>query len=299
MAQGSAPTARVVRVLESLRVRAGAGLRYAELAEDAGVSQATCHAILTTLTDAGYVVRDASSKSYLLGPAVAGLAEAAARSFPEVAVARDELDELAARTGLSWSVGKVVGDVITIVAVADEVHDDDPIRPGTRIPFVPPFGAIHVAWSAPPVVDQWVARATAKAFSHDELRAVLDDHRRTRFAVAPYTPASAQLRDLLGELATDAVSDEVRDRTFGLLAAIDRLDYRRSEYQDGGSLSVNAITAPVFDDSGAVSFAVALHVASPEVEARRVRALASDLVESVDRVTASIGGRIPKEGASR
>jgi hypothetical protein len=37
MAQGSAPTARVVRVLEALRIHAGDGRRYAELAQDAGL----------------------------------------------------------------------------------------------------------------------------------------------------------------------------------------------------------------------------------------------------------------------
>ena len=62
------------------------------LARHADVSQATCHAILATLVDAGYVVRDPSSKSYSLGPAFLGLGDAAARAFPEVRVARVELD---------------------------------------------------------------------------------------------------------------------------------------------------------------------------------------------------------------
>jgi DNA-binding IclR family transcriptional regulator len=299
VAQGSAPTARVVRVLETLRGRAGEGMRYAELADDAGVSQATCHAILTTLADAGYVMRDPVSKSYLLGPAVVGLGEGAARSFPEVGAARAELDDLRARTGLHWSVGKVIGDTITIVRVAADVSDDEPIRPGTRLPFAPPFGAIHVAWSPPSAVEQWIGRAPGRTFSEPELRAVLRDHRQSRFAVAPHTPASVQLRELLGELASDAVSEDVRERTFGLLAAIDRLDYTSDELRNGRALSVNAITAPVFDDHGAVSFAVALHVASPAVEAESVRSLARELVQSVDRVTASIGGRVPTEGGSR
>ncbi len=299
MPQGSAPTARVVRVLEALRGRAGEGRRYAELAGDAGVSQATCHAILTTLAGAGYVVRDPASKSYRLGPAVVGLGEAAARSFPEIGAARAELERLAARTGLHWSVGKVIGDTITIVAVAADAPGNEPIRPGTRLPFAPPFGAIHVAWSPASTVARWIARAPGNTFDEPELRAVLRDHRRSRFAVAPYTPASVQLRELLGELATDAVSDDVRERTFGLLAAIDRLDYTSHELGNGRALAVNSITAPVFDQNGAVSFAVALHVASPEVQTERVRTLARELVQSVDRVTDSIGGRVPTEGGSR
>ena len=129
MAQGSAPTARVVRVLEALRLHAGAGLRYAELAHDADVSQATCHAILATLADAGYVVRDPSTKAYSLGPALLGLGDAAARAFPEVRLAHAELDALATETGLRCHAAKVVDDAITVVAVAGAAAVDDPIRP--------------------------------------------------------------------------------------------------------------------------------------------------------------------------
>ena len=296
MVQASAPTARVVRVLESLRSRAGDGLRYAELAEHAGVSQATCHAILTTLAGAGYVVRDASSRAYVLGPALVGLGEVAARSLPEVALARPELDALAARTGRSWSAGRVVGDTIAIVAVGDGVAEDDPMRPGASLPFAPPFGAIHVAWSSPTEVDAWVRRAPEGVFAQADLHTVVSDHRRTRVAVAPYTPASAQLRGLLGELTTDGVAADVQARTRELLAAIDRLDHRPDAYAGDGTLSVNSITAPVFDAQGAVSFAVALHVAEPAVEARTVRSLATDLVSTADRVTAATGGCVPKEG---
>jgi DNA-binding IclR family transcriptional regulator len=296
VAQGSAPTARVVRVLETLRGRAGHGLRYAELADEADVSQATCHAILTTLAGAGYVVRDPASRSYTLGPALVGLGEVAVRSFPEVALARAELDALADRTGLGWSAGRVVGDSIAIVAVGDGVPAGDPVRPGASLPFAPPFGAIHVAWSAPVDVDAWVARAPAGTFAEADLRAVVADHRRARVAVAPYTPASAQLRELLGELTTDAVAADVRTRTIELLAAIDRLDLRPADYAGTGSVSVNTITAPVFEAHGSVSFAVALHVADPAIETRRVRALAGELVRTTDRITTATGGIIPQEG---
>ena len=296
MAQGSAPTARVVQVLESLRGRAGHGLRYAELAEHAGVSQATCHAILTTLADAGYVVRDPSSRSYTLGPALVGLGEVASRSFPEVALARPELDALADRTGHGWSAGRVVGDTIAIVAVGDGVPEGDPIRPGASLPFGPPFGAIHVAWSPSADIDAWVDRAPDGTFADADLRAVVADHRRVRFAVAPFTPASAQLRGLLGELTTDGVAADVRARTIELLAAIDRLDLRPDEYAGRGPLSVNTVTAPVFDTRGAVSFAVALHVADPAIDARHLRTLAAELVRTADRITTATGGCIPQEG---
>ena len=139
-------------------------------------------------------------------------------------------------------------------------------------------------------------RAPDGTFADADLRAVVADHRRVRFAVAPFTPASAQLRGLLGELTTDGVAADVRARTIELLAAIDRLDLRPAEYAGAGTVSVNTITAPVFDPRGWVSFAVALHVADPAIEARRVRALAAELVRTTDRITTLTGGCIPREG---
>ncbi len=293
MAHGSAPTARVVRVLEALRLAADGGLRYAELAQAADVSQATCHAILATLTDAGYVVRDPASRAYSLGPALLGLGDAAERSFPEVQLARAELDALAIETGLRCHAAKVVDDAITVVAVAGATDVDDPIRPGTRIPFAPPFGAIHVAWSSPHIVEQWIRRAPSASFTAARLHDVVNDHRRSRVAVAPYTPASARLRELLGELAADEVPDDVRHRTIELLGAIDRLDYTSEDLASSDTLPVNTLTAPVFDRHSTVAFAVGLHVAEPELAADRIAALADALVGSADRMTDAIGGRVP------
>ena len=133
---------------------------------------------------------------------------------------------------------KVVDDAITVVAVAGAAAVDDPIRPGTRVPFVPPFGAIHVAWSSPHDVEQWIRRAPSPVFTAARLHEVVDDHRKTRFAVAPYTPASARLRELLGELAADGMPDDVRARTVELLGAIDRLDYTSDDLDRGEPLPV-------------------------------------------------------------
>ena len=155
---------------------------------------------------------------------------------------------------------------------------------------MPPFGAIHIAWSSPHVIEQWIRQAPSPAFTPARLHAVVDDHVGTRFAVAPYTPASARLREGLAELTGDGVSE--------LLAALDR--HRAATSADGGDgarrgepLPVNTITAPVFDHHGKVAFAVALHLADPTVTLSRIESLAESLLGAVDRMTASIGGRLP------
>jgi DNA-binding IclR family transcriptional regulator len=297
--QRSNPTERVVRLLETLRVHTGSttengstGLRFADLARAGGVSQATCHSILLTLADAGYVVRDAETRTYTLGPALVALGAAATASFPEVRAARPELVLLSDGTGLPVSAARVVDGAITVVDIVGGDRATLHLREGTRVPCAPPFGAIHVAWEPPDVIDAWIARASSPTLTPERLRAVVADHRRTHVAVAPYTSSSARLRDALGELAVDALAHDVRERTLELLAAIDELDYTSDVLADAEHLPVNTLTSPVFDRDGHVAFAVALHVADRALATTRLRELVSELRTATDRMTSIIGGTV-------
>lgn len=280
------PAQRVVRVLEALREHADEGLRFAEVARAADVSQATCHAILATLTDAGYVQR-APEKTYALGPALVGLAAGAARSLRSTRL-QPALDDLVRRTGLVCSAAEAIGDSITIVAVAAPPGRATRLHVGSRVPFAPPFGAIHVAWSDPATVDAWVSRATSPALHADELRAIVRDHHEHGVAVAPSTPASAPLREALAELATSPGASELRDRTLELLGSIDRLDHTSDEVAAPGSLTVNTITAPIFDAGGRVAAAIALHPDPPELDAGPRRSLIAELRRAADALTRHI-----------
>ena len=291
--QRSKPTERVVRLLETLQAGPAEGLRFADLARAGDLSQATCHAILLTLVDAGYVVRDDQTRSYSLGPALVSLGEAASASFPDVRTNAGELARLAIATGLPVSAARVIDGAITVVEVVGTRHASLPIRQGTRVPCAPPFGAIHVAWETPDAIEAWIARAPGPTLTAPRLRAVLDDHRRTHVAVAPYTHSSARLREALGELAADSLAREVRDRTLELLAAIDELDYTSDVLAESDQVPVNTLTAPVFDEHGRVSFAVALHLAERAVAGSRVHALAAELRAATERMTLAIGGRVP------
>jgi hypothetical protein len=159
------------------------------------------------------------------------------------------------------------------------------VRVGARVPFAPPFGAIHVAWSDAATVDAWISRSTSPALTAERLRAVVRDHRATGVAVAPSTPASAPFREALAELAANPNAGELRERTLELLASIDRLDYSADDVATTVDLAVNTITAPVFDADGDVLFAVALHPVEGDLSSARRRALIADLRHATDTMT--------------
>jgi DNA-binding IclR family transcriptional regulator len=69
---------RALAVLELL-ARNGSGLTLSELGRALGQAKSSLHAVLATLEDAGFVVRDTVSKRYTLGPQVLALSAAYAR----------------------------------------------------------------------------------------------------------------------------------------------------------------------------------------------------------------------------
>ena len=62
--RASPPTARVVSILNFLAGYPHDQFGLSELARRIGLSKPTCLGILTTLADAGYVIRDAQAKTY-------------------------------------------------------------------------------------------------------------------------------------------------------------------------------------------------------------------------------------------
>lgn len=291
-----------MRVLEALRAHPDDGLRFADVARAAAVSQATCHAILASLTDAGYVARDESTKTYFLGPALVPLAAGASRTLRVGQIIRPALDELATRIGLACSVAEAVGDAITVVAVAAPPGVDPLLPIGASVPFAPPYGAIHVAWSEEAAIDAWIARATNPALTPARLRAVVADHRHSRVAVAPYTPAREGVRAALAELASEQQAGELRTRTLDLLATIDRLDYTSQELAGADPLPVHTITAPVFEKRTSqpqVAFAVGVQVADAAVPMPRLRTLIAELHRTTDDMTADMGNEMSTSTGDR
>jgi IclR family acetate operon transcriptional repressor len=124
---------RSVLVLQFLEQHGDAGVT--QLGEHLGVSPSTAHRLARTLCDVGFVAQDPRTERYHLGPALIPLGRAAeARSgFDSL---RPELEELAATTGESVSLGVRQGSSVLIVLRVASPH---PLRvdqqPGSKVPI--------------------------------------------------------------------------------------------------------------------------------------------------------------------
>ena len=294
MTRRSPPTARVIRLLELLAQAPGEPMTFSEIARRVDITRATCHALLLTLTEAGYLIRDPAAKTFTLGPALVELGEAARRSFPAIHRSHGELERLSERTGHPCLAIAPVDDGLLIVDRAGAAGGDRSVLGGRRIPFQPPFGAAAVAWATDAVAAAWIDRATAGGDRHRaELRAVLDGVRSDGYAVFPLDEAGIRFRAALSELSDDVLSDELRSMADRLADAVNPRDYLPTELRRGRSLPVDTITAPVFDADGAVGHLVCVQLVQVDTPPAEVTRIARELVDATTRMTRAEGGRVP------
>lgn len=207
----SAPTQRVLDIVELLARPDRSGLRFTDVARELGLTQATAHAILKTLADRGWVSRDPVDKTFTLGPGLAVVADRADANRPLVHAARAAAVELSADLGYRASVLERHGDSLLITAHEGGDPGDPAGHPGERIPYAPPFGVAFAAWDSPVGQRSWIQRtAAANAALAGNLAQSLARTRERGYDVDLTTPALAQTAQLVGALQRDGMPAHVR-----------------------------------------------------------------------------------------
>jgi DNA-binding IclR family transcriptional regulator len=255
MPRTSPPTERVVATMALLGERPDVALSLAELTRRLGVNKSTGHAILTSLAAAGWVLRDPTSKTYRLGPAVVALGRQAGASFPALDFARPALVELSRTFGATCAALGVGVDAVTVLdQVADPRAAAHAFRVGASFPLRPPLGAAVVAWASDAVRDDWLAHVPPDTRPHyAEALAVTHDR---GFAVEIAATPVARVRELATMLADDTSARATLDRLADELAAHE--EFLAVELDADRDYAVNVVNAPVFDHTGHVTLVISL-----------------------------------------
>lgn len=279
--------------LNHLTAHPGVSFTLSELSVVLDVNGASLSALLLALSDAGYVTRHERRKTYTLGPAGVALGHAAALQYPAIEAAAAEMRELA-------NLGnECVGTVATsgeILFVAIEGHPGAKSREawvGQRIPMVPPFGQVFVAWSSKAEIDRWLGvsgKDESAAVLRERILGSLDRVREDGYVVGLANEPAEEVIALVDELTVQD-REVIRRR---LLEAIPRqgADYvaggiRPDEFYDVANLAV-----PVFDAEGAVTFAMTL-TGLTAIRGARLLEIAEIALGAARRVTRRIGGKWP------
>lgn len=188
--RSSPPTDRVVRILDYLAGHPQDRFGVSDLARRVGLSKPTCLGILTSLADAGYLVRDAADKTYRLGPSLITLGHRAQESLRVSPAAREELRRLSARFGVTAALSGVIDDRITLLDLVAPAGARPGVEVGQSYPFAPPVGLMFVLWDDE-AERNWLAKEpTIPLRTHsDRLNRVIARCRDDGYLVERLTPA--------------------------------------------------------------------------------------------------------------
>ncbi|MGB8406254.1 MAG: helix-turn-helix domain-containing protein [Mycobacterium sp.] len=292
--RASPPTERVVAVLNFLSQHPHQQFGLSELARRLELSKPTCLGIVTSLSDAGYLLRDSNDKTYRLGPVLISLGHTAQESMRVTPGAGAELRKLSAACDTTVALSAVVDDRITVLELVGPPGVDVGIRVGQSYPFAPPVGLMFVLWDDAALA-AWLRKAPTIPLrtETERLNRVVAECRGAGYLVERLTPGGRRLYGLMAGMSSN-LPDELQALLRELVSDIGERVYLRSESPTARQRhDISVITAPVFDHHQHQVMTVSLHVGTALTDAeitRRARAL----VATADALTAQLGGSKPE-----
>lgn len=295
--RASPPTERVVRILDFLAGHPDQRFGVSELARRVRLSKPTCLGIVTTLSDAGYLVRDMSDKTYRLGPSLITLGHRAQESLRVSPAAREELRRLSARFFVTAALSAVVDDRITLLDLVSPPGVKAGVDVGQSYPFAPPVGLMFVLWDDEAQRD-WLAKEPTLPLrtDTDRLNRVIAKCRADGYLVERLTPGGRRLYSLMAGMSTQ-LPDELRALLGELVSDIGERVYLRDQNASGRKRhDISVISAPVYDHYQRQVMVASMHIGKALTD-NEITERAHALMATADAVTLQLGGMKPRDGA--
>ena len=287
--RSSPPTDRVVGILDFLAGRPDERFGVSELARRVGVTKPTCLGIVTSLTEAGYLVRDPADKTYRLGPSLITLGHKAQESMRVSPAAREQLRRLSSRFDATAALSAVVDDRITLLDLVAPTGARPGVEVGQSYPFAPPVGLMFVLWDDE-AERNWLAMAPTIPLRTDmeRLDRVIASCRADGYLVERLTAGGRRLYSLMAGMPTN-LPDELRALLGELVSDIGERVYLRDGSATRRRHDISVISAPVFDHYKRQVMVVSMHIGKPLTD-NEISERARAVVETADAVTAQLGG---------
>lgn len=291
--RASPPTARVVAVLDFLARHPQDGFGLSELARRVDLSKPTCLGIVTSLVDAGYLLRDARDKTYRLGPRLIALGHTAQESMRVNPAAREELRRLSIAFDTTAALAAVVDDRITLLELVGPRGADVGVQAGQSYPFAPPVGLMFVLWDDD-ALRTWLTKEPTIPLRTDSerLERVVHDCRESGYLVERMTPGGRRLYALMAGMSS-TLPDELRALLGELISDIGERVYLRSEAEGGRQRhDISVISAPVYDHHGHQAMVVSLQIGRALTDGE-IGKHARGLLTAAQALTNRLGGTQP------
>jgi DNA-binding IclR family transcriptional regulator len=257
VARPALSASRSVDVIDFLAAFPGRGFTLSEIARAAKINVASCHAVLTALTERGYLARSDHQRTYTLGPALVAIGDAALRSQTLVARAKEAAEELSAELGVAVLLSAVIGDeMVGIVSIADASGRGAGLKVGERRPMAPPLGAPFLAWSSEAAIEAWIARSGAphRDTLAREWRHTLALTRKRGFQVTLRSPEGPDISAVMAEMASGRGAPDYKEGVARLINSLDLHLAQPETIEPDQVYDVVLIASPIFDQSGEAAF---------------------------------------------
>lgn len=271
MARPALSAARGIDIIDIFAAAPARSMTMSDVARTTGINIASCHAVLTVLAERGYLVRDAQSKTYALGPVIYATGQAALAAQPLLAHAEAAARALFAELHIAVMMSAAIGDeIVGIVSISDKDGRPPLLRTGERRPRVPPIGAPFVAWSGEPAIEAWLAGAS----DAEALRRAVETIRDRGFEVLLRTTETADRASQLLQMAEPRTAGADGFHRLGPdMALPDRIE--PEAFYD-----VTMIAAPIFDRQGVCAFNLCLGPFPDPLAGQAILDLADRLLEA-------------------
>ena len=293
--RASPPTERVVAVIDFLAAHPHDRFGLSELARRLGISKPTCLGIVTTLTDARYLVRDGHDKTYRIGPRLISLGHTAQESLRVNPAVRRELRHLSATYDTTAALSAVIDDRITLLELVGPPGTSVGVRVGQSYPFAPPVGLMFVLWDDD-ALRNWLAKEPTIPLRTDteRLDRVIAECRADGHLVERLTPGGRRLYSLMAGMSSN-LPDELQALLGELVSDIGERVYLRREDPRGRNArsDISVISAPVYDHHQRQVMVASMHIGK-SLTGNEIADRSRALMATADAVTAQLGGVKPE-----
>ncbi|MFV0277237.1 MAG: IclR family transcriptional regulator [Parahaliea sp.] len=292
MALFSQPTARALAILDLLMANPHQAFGLTEMTRRLNLNKATCHAILTTMANYGFLVQHPKTKAYRLGPSIIAAGNAAFAQFPVLEYARPELESLQNDLRLGFAVtarSKLHMVLLALYGQASPLIDAFQI--GLRLPNTAPVAACFTAFSPAKALESWLTRAHEANGGYNErldqkLRVSVIAIRARGFEVTLKTRAEEALTAELSRIHQSWSLTELEVAANTYQRAICNEHYHLDRIDPKVRYDVGSIAVPVFvyRDVPVMCF-VAGSIENP-ITGAQIEDIAGRMKESANRLTA-------------
>jgi DNA-binding IclR family transcriptional regulator len=285
---------RALAVLDWIVGHPGEAFSLSELSRALDINIPSLMSVLQSLTDAGYLTRHATRKTYEAGPALLAIGLAVSAHHPTLGMLDQEMKALASSVESECFASVVVGNQSIVVADAGRPGKKAlPVRVGDRFPIMAPVGHVFMAWASPQQVEDWVARAEGPGMTMDRARLAreLAETRERGYMAALYEDVTRQPAEVIDVLTTLPQDSRQSERVRKAVAAFGK-GWEMLSPAPGQLYDVSNVSAPIFNAQGKVIITIVINGFS-QIEGGELLARIERLLQTTRMLTKLGGGRAP------